>query len=239
VTPGRPRAIVSWSSGKDSAWALETVRRAGALDVVELLTTVTEGFDRVSMHGVREEILDLQAARVGLPCVKVRIPPRCTNADYERAMGEALCLSRGRGVTHVVFGDLFLEDVRRYREERLEGSGIEPVFPLWGRDTSELAAEMITGGLQAVVVCVDPRALPGSFAGRSFDAQFLQDLPESVDPCGEKGEFHTCVTAGPMFQSPVFVRPGEVLEREGFLFADLLTESGDGGASEKRQPVSP
>ncbi len=238
MTRGRPRAIVSWSSGKDSAWALETVRRAGAWDVVELLTTVTEGFDRVSMHGVREEILDLQADRVGLPCVKVRIPPRCTNADYEGAMGEALSLSRGRGVTHVVFGDLFLEDVRRYREERLAGSGIEPVFPLWGRDTGELAAEMIAAGLQAVVVCVDPRALPGSFAGRRFDSQFLQDLPASVDPCGEKGEFHTCVTAGPMFQSPVFVRPGEILEREGFLFADLLTEAA-GGVSERRQPVSP
>jgi len=238
VTRGRPRAIVSWSSGKDSAWALETVRRAGACDVVGLLTTVTEGFDRVSMHGVREEILDLQADRVGLPCVKVRIPPRCTNADYERAMGEALSLSRGRGVTHIVFGDLFLEDVRRYREERLAGSGIEPVFPLWGRDTSELAAEMITAGLQAIVVCVDPRALPGSFAGRRFDSRFLQDLPESVDPCGEKGEFHTCVTAGPMFQSPVFVRPGEILEREGFLFADLLTEPA-GGVPEKPQQVSP
>jgi uncharacterized protein (TIGR00290 family) len=238
VTPGRPRAIVSWSSGKDSAWALETVRRGGALDVVGLLTTVTEGFDRVSMHGVREEILDLQADRVGLPCVKVRIPPRCTNADYERAMREALSLSRDRGVTHIVFGDLFLEDVRRYREERLAESGIEPVFPLWGRDTSELAAEMITAGLQAVVVCVDPRALPSSFAGRRFDARFLQDLPESVDPCGEKGEFHTCVTAGPMFQSPVFVRPGEILEREGFLFADLLTEPAD-GVPEKRQQVSP
>jgi uncharacterized protein (TIGR00290 family) len=214
------------------------VRRAGAWDLVGLLTTVTEGFDRVSMHGVREEILDLQADRVGLPCLKVRIPPRCTNADYERAMGEAISLSRGRGVTHVVFGDLFLEDVRRYREERLAGSGIEPVFPLWGRDTTELASEMITAGLRAVVVCVDPRALPGSFAGRWFDSRFLQDLPESVDPCGEKGEFHTCVTAGPMFQSPVFVRPGEILVREGFLFADLLTDLA-GGVPEKRQPVSP
>jgi uncharacterized protein (TIGR00290 family) len=238
VTPGRPRAIVSWSSGKDSAWALEMVRRAGAFEVVGLLTTVTEGFDRVSMHGVREEILELQAARVGLPCVQVRIPPRCTNADYEKAMGEALSLARGRGVTHVVFGDLFLEDVRRYREERLAGSGIEPVFPLWGRDTGELASEMIAGGLQAVVVCVDPRALPSSFAGRLFDARFLEELPAAVDPCGEKGEFHTCVTAGPMFQSPVFVRPGEVLERDGFFFADLLTESEEGGASEKRQQVS-
>jgi uncharacterized protein (TIGR00290 family) len=228
VTPRRPRAIVSWSSGKDSAWALETVRRTGAFDIVGLLTTVTEGYDRVSMHGVREEILELQAARVGLPCVKVRIPPRCTNADYERAMEQTLSLARSRGVTHVVFGDLFLEDVRRYREERLAGSGIEPVFPLWGRNTGELAREMIAAGLQAVVVCVDPRALPGSFAGRSFDAPFLEELPGTVDPCGEKGEFHTCVTAGPMFQSPVFVRRGEILEREGFLFADLLSEAADG-----------
>jgi uncharacterized protein (TIGR00290 family) len=239
VTPGRPRAIVSWSSGKDSAWALEMVRRAGALDVVGLLTTVTEGFDRVSMHGVREEILDLQAARVGLPCVKVRIPPRCSNTDYERAMGEALSLACGRGVTHVVFGDLFLEDVRRYREERLAGSGIEPVFPLWGRDTGELARDMIAGGLQAVVVCVDPRALPGSFAGRPFDARFLEELPGSVDPCGERGEFHTCVTAGPMFRSPVLVRSGEILEREGFLFADLVAETGDGVLTAKERQVSP
>jgi uncharacterized protein (TIGR00290 family) len=224
VRPGRPRAIVSWSSGKDSAWALETVRRAGELEVAGLLTTVTDGYARVSMHGVREEILDLQAARAELPCLKVRIPPRCANADYEAAMGEALSAARRRGITHIVFGDLFLEDVRRYREERLAGSGVEPVFPLWGSDTRALAREMIEGGLEATVVCIDPKALPSSFAGRRFDARFLEELPAGVDPCGERGEFHTCVTAGPMFADALHVRPGAVVEREGFVFADLGIE---------------
>jgi uncharacterized protein (TIGR00290 family) len=226
VTPARPRAIVSWSSGKDSAWALETLLRAGTHDVVGLLTTVTEGYDRVSMHGVREEILDLQAARAGLTCIKVRIPPRCANTDYERAMGHALAQAKRAGVTHVVFGDLFLEDVRRYREERLTGSGIEPVFPLWGRDTRQLANEMLAGGLEATVVCVDPRALSGSFAGRRFDRSLLADLPAGVDPCGERGEFHTCVTAGPVFESALEVSPGTVVERDGFVFADLVPMAG-------------
>ena len=200
------------------------MRRGGLFEVVGLLTTITEGYCRVSMHGVREEILDLQAERAGLPCFKVKIPARCVNADYEAAMGRALLEARGRGVTHVVFGDLFLEDVRRYREERLAGSGIEPVFPLWGRDTRELAEEMIEAGLRATLVCVDPRALPASFAGRQFDGRLLQDLPDGVDPCGERGEFHTCVTAGPMFETALSLRPGAVIEREGFVFADLEVE---------------
>ena len=221
---GRPRALVCWSSGKDSAWALEAVRLEGRFEIAALLTTLTEGYDRVSMHGVREEILNLQAARARLPCIKVRIPPRCVNEDYERAMGAALEQARREGVTHAVFGDLFLEDVRRYREERLAGSGIEPVFPLWGRDTRALAAEMIAGGLSAAVVCVDPRRLPDSFAGREFDASFLVDLPPGVDPCGENGEFHTCVTAGPMFDRPIALRPGEVVLRDGFVFADFVPE---------------
>jgi uncharacterized protein (TIGR00290 family) len=227
VRTKRPRALVSWSSGKDSAWALECVRRGGVFDVAGLLTTVTAGYARVSMHGVREEILDLQAARAGLPCFKVEIPPRCVNADYETAMGQALRQARARGVTHIVFGDLFLEDVRRYREERFAGTGIAPVFPLWGRNTRELAGEMILAGLRALLVCVDPRALSGSFAGRRFDARLLAELPEGVDPCGERGEFHTCVTAGPMFDAPLDLRSGAIVEREGFLFADLEIESAD------------
>jgi uncharacterized protein (TIGR00290 family) len=218
----RPRAVLAWSSGKDSAWALETARRGNNLNIVALLTTVTSGYDRISMHGVREEILDAQARRMGLPCVKVRIPPHCVNADYESAMAQALAPLRQQGVEKIVFGDLFLEDIRRYREERLRGSGIEPIFPLWGRHTRELAQEMLAGGLSAMVVCVDPRRLSPSFAGRPFDERFLEDLPADVDSCGENGEFHTCVTDGPMFDAPLDVRRGRVVERDGFVFADLV-----------------
>src|SRR5262249_424880 len=217
----RPKAWLSWSSGKDSAWALETVRRDYNIDIVGLLTTVTEGYERVSMHAVREEILDEQTRHTGLPCVKVRIPQRCVNDDYEKALARALAKAREQGVEKIVFGDLFLEDVRRYREERLAGSGFEPVFPLWGQDTAQLAREMIAAGIEATIVCVDPRRLAPSFAGRPFDRQFLEDLPRGVDPCGENGEFHTCVTSGPMFGSPLPVVCGEVVERDGFVFADL------------------
>jgi uncharacterized protein (TIGR00290 family) len=219
----RPKALVAWSSGKDSAFALDMARRSGEVELVGLLTTVTETYGRVSMHGVREAILDRQAEALGLPCRKVRIPAGCVNADYERAMGEAVEAARSEGVTHIVFGDLFLEDVRAYRERMLSGSGISPLFPLWGRDTAALAAEMLRSGLEATVVCVDPRRLPHSFAGRAFDAAFLAELPADVDPCGENGEFHTCVTNGPMFREPVQTRAGElhVVERDGFVFADL------------------
>jgi len=220
----RPQALVSWSSGKDSAWALEMIRRPNNIDIVGLLTTVTEGYARVSMHGVREEVLDRQAAALGLPCRKVRIPPGCVNADYELALSQALAGARAEGITHLIFGDLFLEDVRRYREDRLSGSGIEPVFPLWGRDTRELAEEMIAADLQAVVVCVDPRAVPETLAGRRFDRSFLRDLPAGVDPCGERGEFHTCVLAGPMLRETLALRQGPVVAREGFVLADFFLE---------------
>ena len=230
----RPRAVVSWSSGKDSAWALETVRRTNNIDIVGLLTTVTEGYGRVSMHGVREDILGLQAERTGLACATVRIPPRCSNADYEESFLKALARARRAGVTQIVFGDLFLEDVRRYRERMLAGCGIEPVFPLWGRDTGELAREMIAGGLSAVVVCLDPRRLARSFAGRAYDARFVNDLPPGVDPCGENGEFHTCVTGGPMFTRALEVAGGAVVERDGFVFADLVAGGPDAAAAEKR-----
>jgi uncharacterized protein (TIGR00290 family) len=217
-----PKALVAWSSGKDSAYALHVVRAAGALDVAGLLTTVTAGYERVSMHGVREEVLDLQAEAAGLPCRKVRIPPGCVNADYEQAMGRSVAQARADGVTHIVFGDLFLGNVRAYRERMLTGSGIEPVFPLWGLDTGALARRMLADGLRAVLVCVDPRRLPASFAGRTFDETLLADLPEGVDPCGENGEFHTCVTAGPMFRHPLDLRSGAVVTRDGFVFADLV-----------------
>ena len=218
----RPRALVSWSSGKDAAWALETVRQEGRLEVVGLLTTVTSGYERVAMHGVREQILDLQAAALGLPCVKVTIPPRCVNEEYERAMEAALARARADGVTRIVFGDLFLEDVRRYREERLAATGIAPEFPLGGRDTGDLAREMIGAGLAARIVCLDPTRLPAAFAGAPFDPELLDRLPAGVDPCGENGEFHTCVVAGPMFAAPLRVVSGEVVARDGFVFADLL-----------------
>jgi uncharacterized protein (TIGR00290 family) len=216
-----PRAVVAWSSGKDCAWALHTVRLRGEFEVVGLLTTVTEPFDRVSMHGVRSEVVAAQARAAGVPLRPVAIPFPCPNEVYERAMGTALTTLAAEGVSHVIFGDLFLEDVRRYREERMAGSGVTPVFPLWGRPTRALAEEMIDGGLRASIVCLDPRHLDPRFAGRAFDRSLLEELPPSVDPCGERGEFHTCVTAGPMFSAPLGVRPGAVVERDGFVFADL------------------
>ncbi len=220
--PARPRAVVSWSSGKDSAFSLYEVRRGGAFEVVGLLTTVTETYARVSMHGVREAVLDAQARAAGLPIWKVGIPSPCPNEVYERKMAGALAQLKAEGVSRIVFGDLFLEDIRAYREEKLRGTGVEPVFPLWGRPTDRLAREMIDAGLRARIVALDPRKIPARFAGRSFDHLLLAELPPSVDPCGERGEFHTCVTAGPMFSAPVDVVPGEVVERDGFVFADLL-----------------
>ncbi|HEX4439305.1 MAG TPA: ATP-binding protein [Thermoanaerobaculia bacterium] len=216
------KALVAWSSGKDSAFALAVTRAAGELDVVGLLTTVTEDYGRVSMHGVREEILERQAVAAGLPLRRVRIPAGCVDDEYERRMGAAVAEARAEGITRVVFGDIFLEDVRAYRERMLAGTGIAPVFPLWRRDTAALARDMLDAGLSATVVCVDPRRLPESFAGRAFDRAFLDALPAGVDPCGENGEFHTCVTAGPMFASPIGVARGEVVRRDGFVFADLL-----------------
>ncbi len=218
---GRPKAVVSWSSGKDSAYSLYEVRRAGRLDVVGLLTTVTREYGRVSMHGVRESILDAQAQAAGLPLHKVEIPSPCPNAVYEQLMGEQMRRLVADGVSRVVFGDLFLEDIRSYREEKLRGTGVEPIFPLWGRPTRALAEEMIASGLEARVVALDPRQCPPEFAGRAFDRALLAELPSSVDPCGERGEFHTCVVAGPMFDRRIPVVAGEVVRRDGFVFADL------------------
>lgn len=190
--------------------------------MVGLLTTITKGFNRVSMHGVRREVLELQAAAVGLPVYPVEIPNPCPNEVYERAMAAAVARLRSQSVERIVFGDLYLEDIRRYREDRLRGTGVEPEFPLWCRDTRALAAEMIAGGLRATVVTVDPRVLPRSFAGREFDRSFVADLPPAVDPCGENGEFHTCVTASPSWPRPLPVCTGEVVDRDGFVFADVV-----------------
>jgi len=221
---GRERVLLAWSSGKDSAFSLHVLREQG-VEVVSLLTTVNEAFDRVAMHAVRVELLRAQAEAVGLPLLEAGIPWPCPNEAYEAAMEGALAAARARGATAVAFGDLFLEDVRRYREERMARSGLRILFPLWGRDTRELAAEMVASGQKAIVTCVDPGALPSSFVGRDFDSTLLRDLPPEVDRCGERGEFHTFAWDGPAFARPVEVRRGEVVEREGFVFADLVPGS--------------
>jgi uncharacterized protein (TIGR00290 family) len=218
----RPRALIAWSSGKDSAFALHEVRRAGQVDAVGALTTVTEGFGRVSIHGVREELLRAQLDACGLPVTIVRIPYPCPNGTYEREMAAAMAQAKADGITHVVFGDLFLPDVRAYREDRLGPIGMTPLFPLWHRPTGALAREMIAAGVEARLVCVDLKSLGRAFAGRSFDHALLDDLPAGVDPCGENGEFHSFVTAGPMLRRPIAVVPGETVEREGCAYADLL-----------------
>jgi len=222
VTGSRPKACVSWSSGKDSAFALWAAHQAGALDIVAVLTTVNEAHSRVAMHGVRDALLDRQVAALGLPCLKVSIPSPCPNEVYEARMREATARLRQDGVTHMVFGDLFLKDIRAYRDERLREAGMTGVYPLWARDTAALARDMIDSGLVAHLTCIDPRRLDRSFAGRRFDAALLGDLPADVDPCGENGEFHTLVTGGPMFSAPIPVSIGEVVERDGFVFADVI-----------------
>jgi uncharacterized protein (TIGR00290 family) len=212
---------LSWSGGKDSALALWTLRGQG-LEPQALITTVTEGYDRISMHGVRRGLLRKQAEALGLPLVEVVIPPACVNDVYEARMAEAFAeepLSRAHAVA---FGDLFLEDVRAYREKRLAAGGRRGVFPLWGRSTAELSHEFLEAGFEATVVCVDPHSLDRSFAGRDYDERLLADLPESVDPCGENGEFHTFVHAGPGFGKPIAHAKGAVVERDGFVFCDLI-----------------
>jgi uncharacterized protein (TIGR00290 family) len=213
------KALIAWSGGKDAAWALHLARQDG-LEVAGLLTTTAE--DRVAMHEVRGALIEAQAAAAGLPLWTVPLPWPCPNAQYESAMRDALQRARKDGIDAAVFGDLFLRDIRAYRESLLAGTGVRPVFPLWGKDTAALAAEMIAGGLRASLICVDLARLPGRFAGREFDPALLADLPAGCDPCGENGEFHTFAWAGPMFAAPVPVTRGQVEERGGFAFADLL-----------------
>jgi uncharacterized protein (TIGR00290 family) len=220
----RPRVVVSWSTGKDAAWALHQLRRAGTVDVVGLFTSVVPTFGRVSMHGVRAELARAQADASGLPLIECDLPWPCSNEEYERRTVETLVrIRRAWDATHVAFGDLFLADVRAYRERLLATGDLTPLFPLWGRTTSALAAEMVASGVRAHVVCVDPTRLDRSLAGRVIDAAFLAALPSDVDPCGERGEFHTFVSDGPMFARPVSVAAGEVAERDGFVYADLLS----------------
>ena len=212
---------MSWSGGKDSALALWVLREQG-LEPRALLTTVTEGYERVSMHGVRRDLLAQQARALGVPLVEVVIPAACVNEVYEARMAQAFAVEPLAGVGAVAFGDLFLEDVRAYREQRLATAGKRALFPLWHMPTRELAETFVRLGFEATIVCLDPRALDRSFAGRSYDEQLLADLPPSVDPCGENGEFHTFVHAGPLFRSPIGCRTGEVVERDGFVFCDLV-----------------
>lgn len=218
----RPKALLSWSSGKDAAWALQALRQAGEVEVVGLLTTTNAAFDRVAMHGVREALLEAQAEAVGLPLWKVPLPWPCANEAYEARMAEVCAQAAARGIEVMAFGDLFLEDVRDYRIQKLAGTGLEPLFPIWEPDTARLARAMIQAGLKATLACVDPKVLDAAFAGFDFDAGLLTALPPGVDPCGERGEFHTFAWDGPMFRHPVAFRRGEVVERDGFVFADLV-----------------
>jgi uncharacterized protein (TIGR00290 family) len=214
--------LLSWSGGKDSALALHALRQTPGVEVAGLLTTVTEEYDRISMHGVRRVLLERQAEELGLPLSIVSIPPDCTNEIYEERMGAALAPHRERGIRRVAFGDLFLEDIRAYRENKLAGAGMAALFPVWGRDTADLAREFIAQAFAAILVCVDTEALDPVFAGRAFDAALLRDLPTGVDPCGENGEFHTFVHAGPIFRQPIAIRTGARETRLGrFRYCDL------------------
>jgi len=221
---GKPaNVMLSWSSGKDSAWTLHTLRQQGA-NVTGLLTTLNSTHDRVAMHAVRRQLLRAQANAAGLPLLEVDLPWPCSNEIYEQRMTEACARAKASGVTQMAFGDLFLEDVRKYRVEKLKPTGLEPIFPLWGKPTAALAQEMIAGGLRAVLTCVDPRQIDARFVGRQFDASLLAELPASCDPCGERGEFHSFVYAGPMFQAPLKIKVGEIITRDGFTFADVVPE---------------
>ncbi len=218
----RPQAWMSWSSGKDSTLALHEVRAGGEVEVTGLLTTVNSTAGRVAMHAVRQELLEAQAVSLGLPLRIVELPWPCPNEIYEQRMSAAVEVARGQGVDRMVFGDLFLADVRGYREAALAGSGITPLFPLWKRPTAELAREILASGVRAVITCVDPAQAPLSLAGRWYDRELLGDLPAGVDPCGENGEFHTFVVDGPGFAYPLRVDIGETVERDGFIFTDVL-----------------
>jgi len=233
------RILLSWSSGKDSAWALHVLNQQHPGAVAGLLTSVNEAVNRVAMHAVRRDVVAAQARAAGLPLRIVPIPDPCSNDIYEARMGAAVRAAVADGFTHVAFGDLFLEDVRRYREERLAASGLEPLFPLWGLPTRELARAMVAGGLRAHVVCVDSRVLHPSFAGRAFDFRLLDDLPPGIDPCGENGEYHTCVAAGPMFAHALALEPGETVRRDPFVWADVSLRGGSEGLRRRAADDTP
>lgn len=219
------KTMLSWSTGKDSAWTLHIMQNQPGIELTGLYCTVNEKFGRAAMHAVRTELLEKQAESTGLPLDIIPIPYPCSNTDYESIMGDFVARVKNRGVENFAFGDLYLEDIRDYRVDKLKGTGIAPVFPLWQKPTDRLALEMIDGGLKAVVTCIDPGKLPREFAGRIYNREFLKDLPPGVDPCGENGEFHTFVFAGPMFNKEIPFTPGEVVERDGFVFADVLPQT--------------
>ncbi|MGC2161389.1 MAG: ATP-binding protein [Silvibacterium sp.] len=221
----KKKALISWSSGKDSAWMLHRMRQTGEYEIAGLLTTMNAAFDRVAMHGTRRSLLEAQAAAAGQPLRTVPLPWPCSNEQYEAAMREACAQAVADGIEVIAFGDLFLEDVRRYREEKLAGTGLTPVFPLWGLPTDALVREMLAGGLRARIVCVDPRKLPKEFAGRDLDEGVIDAMPADVDRCAERGEFHTAAYAGPMFRTAIPVESGEVVERDGFVFADVTVST--------------
>ncbi len=219
------QALLSWSSGKDSAWSLHLLRQQKDCEIAGLLTTFNKAADRVAMHAVRRTLVEAQARAVGIPLWGVDLPWPCSNEDYECLMKQTCQAAVQAGIDHVAFGDLFLTDVRAYREKQLENSGLQPLFPVWGLPTRELASTMIKSGVRAKLTCVDPRQLAPEFVGREFDEQFLSELPRHVDPCGENGEFHSFVYAGPMFQQNLHVEVGEIVSRDGFVFADLRLSS--------------
>ncbi len=215
------KILVSWSSGKDSAWMLHVLKQDAAAEIGGLLTTMNEEFDRVAMHAVRRRLVEAQAEAAAVPLRTVPLPWPCTNDEYESRMRAAVSQAVSEGFTHVAFGDLFLEDVRKYREDRLAGTGLTPLFPIWGIPTDQLATQMVESGLRSVLTCINPKHLDRSFAGRQFDRSLLADLPAGVDKCGERGEFHSFAWDGPMFNRPVTISVGEVVDRDGFVFADL------------------
>ncbi len=218
------RVVLSWSSGKDSAWALHLLRQMPDVELIALLTTFNCSADRVAMHAVRRELVHAQAERVGLPLWPVELPWPCSNQEYESLMSVVCKRAVAEGATHVAFGDLFLQDVRDYREKQLQGTGLQPLFPLWELPTAQLAADMLRAGIRTKITCIDPRKLDRAFAGREFDAEFLASLPSGIDPCGENGEFHSFVYGAPDFTHPIPIQMGEIVERDGFVFADVLPD---------------
>ena len=218
------KALMSWSSGKDSAWALHKLQKNPEIDLVGLFCTVNKEFDRVAMHGVRVELLQKQAKSIGLPLVIIEIPYPCSNVEYEKIMGQFVDRAKIDNIEYFAFGDLFLEDIRNYREEKLKGSGIKPIFPIWGIPTDKLSREMISSGLRSVITCINPKQIPKEFVGREFDESFLDSLPEAIDPCGENGEFHSFAFDGPMFKEQIEIFVGDIVHRDDFVFADVLSK---------------